>query len=89
MGWEAVLSARPAGAHALGSNPAGVSETTGNRFVIHATRFPRTIALLSKPNLNANYEDYSRYEQYSSGVETLNWAFPMGKTRCAWIGTRF
>ena len=67
------------GAHALGSNPAGVSETTGNRFVIHATRFPRTIALLSKPNLNANYEDYSRYEQYSSGVETLNWAFPIGK----------
>lgn len=67
------------GAHALGSNPAGISETTGNRFVIHATRFPHTIALLSKPNLNANYEDYSRYEQHSSGVETLNWAFPLGK----------
>ena len=67
------------GAHALGSNPAGVSVTTGNRFVIHATRFPHTIALLSKPSLNANYEDYSRYEQHSSGVETLNWAFPMGK----------
>ena len=66
------------GAHALGSNPAGISETTGNRFVIHATRFPHTIALLSKPNPNANYEDYSRYEQYASGVETLNWAFPMG-----------
>ena len=67
------------GAHALGSNPAGIGESTGNRFVIHATRFPRTIVLLSKPNLNANYEDYSRYEQHSSGIETFNWAFPMGK----------
>ena len=67
------------GANALGSNPAGMSTTDGNRFVIHATRFPRTIALLSKPNLNANYEDYSRYEHHSYGVETLNWAFPMGK----------
>ncbi len=67
------------GANALGSNPAGIGETEGNRFVIHATRFPHTIVLLSKPNLNANYEDYSRYEQGSSGVETLNWALPMGK----------
>ncbi|MCY4569659.1 MAG: hypothetical protein OXD49_15285 [Candidatus Poribacteria bacterium] len=67
------------GANALGSNPAGIGETEGNRFVIHATRFPHTIALLSKPNLNANYEDYSRYEHGSSGVETLNWAFPVGK----------
>ena len=44
------------GANALGSNPAGIGTTEGNRFVIHATRFPRTIALLSKPNLNASYE---------------------------------
>ena len=67
------------GANALGSNPAGISAMEGNRFVIHATRFPRTIALLSKPNLNASYEDYSRYEQRAYGIETLNWAFPMGK----------
>ena len=67
------------GANALGSNPAGISMMEGNRFVIHATRFPRTIALLSKPNLNANYEDYSRYEQRAYGVEALNWAFPMGR----------
>ena len=67
------------GANALGSNPAGMSAIEGNRFVIHATRFPRTIALISKPNANANYEDYSRYEQHSSGVETLNWALPIGK----------
>ena len=67
------------GANALGSNPAGMSATEGNRFVIHATRFPRTIALLSKPNLSLNYEDYSRYEQHAYGVETLNWAFPAGR----------
>lgn len=67
------------GANALGSNPAGMRAVEGNRFVIHATRFPHTIAMLSKPNLDANYEDYSRYEQYASGVETLNWTLPMGK----------
>ena len=67
------------GANALGNNPAGISVTKGDRFVIHMTRFPRTIALISKPNFNANYEDYSQYEQRASGVETLNWAFPIGK----------
>ena len=67
------------GANALGNNPAGVSAGEGNRFAIHATRYPRTVALLSKPNLNANYEDYSRYEHRAYGIETLNWAFPMGK----------
>ena len=77
------------GANALGSNPAGVSETEGNRFVVHATRFPRTIALLSKPNRDANYEDYSRYEQHSSGVETLNWAFPMGRFGTLGLGFAF
>ena len=77
------------GANALGSNPAGMSVTDGNRFVLHATRIPHTIALLSKPNLNANYEDYSRYEQHSYGVETLNWAFPSGKIWHAWTGICF
>ena len=67
------------GANALGSNPAGISVATGNRFVIHATRFPRTIALLSKPDFDENYQDYSQYEQRATGIETLNWAFPMGK----------
>ncbi len=67
------------GANALGNNPAGISAARGDRFVIQMTRFPRTIALLSKPNFNADYEDYSRYEQRASGIETLNWAFPMGK----------
>ena len=68
-----------AGANALGNNPAGIANATGDRFVIHMTRFPRTIALLSKPNFNADYEDYIKFDQRASGIETLNWAFPMGK----------
>ncbi len=67
------------GANALGNNPAGIIAADGDRFVIHMTRFPRTIALLSKPNFDADYEDYSRFEQRASGIETLNWAFPIGK----------
>ena len=77
------------GANALGSNPAGIGTTEGNRFVIHATRFPRTIALLSKPNLNASYEDYSRYEQHAYGIETLNWTFPMSKFGTLGLGFSF
>ena len=77
------------GANALGSNPAGISATAGNRFVVHATRFPRTIALLSKPNLDANYEDYSRYEQRAYGIETLNYAFPIGKFGTLGLGLAF
>ncbi|MDE0685467.1 MAG: hypothetical protein OXI63_21280 [Candidatus Poribacteria bacterium] len=77
------------GANALGSNPAGISAAAGNRFVIHATRFPRTIALLSKPNQNANYEDYSRYEQRAYGIETLNYTFPTGKFGTVGLGFAF
>ena len=77
------------GANAVGSNPAGISTAAGNRFVIHATRFPRTIAVLSKPNLNANYEDYSRYEQRAYGIETLNYAFPMGRLGTIGLGLAF
>ena len=77
------------GANALGSNPAGMSTAVGNRFVIHATRFPRTIALLSKPNSNANYEDYSRYEHRASGIETLNYTIPIGKLGALGLGLAF
>ena len=67
------------GANAVSSNPAGLTALETNQFAIHATRFPRTIALLSKPNLNANYEEYSQYEQSAYGIETVNCAFPMGR----------
>ena len=66
------------GANAVSSNPAGIATTETNQFAIHASRFPRTIALVSKLNLNANYEDYAQYEQQAYGIETLNCVFPMG-----------
>ncbi len=68
-----------AGANALGNNPAGITNAKGDRFVLHMTRFPRTIALLSKPNLDADYEDNIKFDQRASGIETFNWAFPMTK----------
>ena len=67
------------GANAIGSNPAGISLVDGDRFVIHMARFPHTIAKVSKPNVNANFEDFSQYEQQSSGIEIINWAFPIGR----------
>ena len=67
------------GADALGNNPAGISAAGGNRFVVHTIRFPRTIALLAKPNDDSAYQDYSRFEQRASGIEMLNAVFPMGK----------
>ena len=67
------------GANAISSNPAGIASAEANQFAIHATRFPRTITLLSKPNLNANYEEYGQYEQRAYGIETVNWAFPIGR----------
>ena len=67
------------GANALGSNPAGIRVAEESQFVIHATRFPRTLAMLSKPNAKANYEDYSQYEQGAYGIETLNYIRPAGR----------
>ena len=67
------------GANALGSNPAGITNVEGERFAIHMTRFPRTISMLSKPNLNADYVDSIKFDQRASGIETFNWAFPMAK----------
>ena len=66
------------GANAVSNNPAGIAAAEMNQFAIHTTRFPRTIALVSKPNLNANYEEYSQYEQSAYGIQTANCAFPMG-----------
>ena len=77
MGGSFVSTSR--GANAVSSNPAGIAATEMNQFAIHATRFPRTITLLSKPNLNANYEDYAQYEQRAYGIETVNCAFPIGQ----------
>lgn len=77
------------GANALGNNPAGMSGATGNRFVLQAVRFPDVVAVLSKPNLDANYEEYSRYEEAAYGAEILSWAFPVGRFGALGLGVAF
>ena len=79
------------GANALGSNPAGISVAEGSRFAIHARRFPRTIATISRRDaLSDNvYNDDRQYEQRAAGIQTLNWAFPLGKTGTLGLGFAF
>lgn len=67
------------GANAIGTNPAGIGIIDDNRFVFHMTRFPRTVAILAKPNISNDYEDYRRYDHHASGIETVNWVIPFGK----------
>lgn len=74
------------GANALGNNPAGIIKSDGDRFVINMTRLPRTIAILSKQNFDTDYEDFSRFEQRASGIETLNWVFPTAKFGTIGVG---
>lgn len=79
------------GANALGSNPAGISVAEGSRFVIHARRFPRTIATISRrAALSDNvYADDRQYEQRAAGIQTLNWAFPIGRAGTLGFGFAF
>ena len=65
------------GANALNSNPAGLSFMEGNRFVAHAARFPRTVAVVSKLNEVERHEDYGRYDLRASGFESINYIAPM------------
>lgn len=65
------------GANALNSNPAGLSLIEGNRFVAHAARFPRTVAVVSKLNDVERHEDYGRYDLRASGFESINYIAPM------------
>jgi hypothetical protein len=67
-----------AGANALNSNPAGLSVIDNNRFVAHFARFPRTVAVISKPNEAERYEDYGQYDLRASGLEFMNYSVPMG-----------
>ena len=64
------------GANALNSNPAGLSLIEGDRFVAHAARFPRTVAVVSKLNEVERYEDYGRYDLRASGFESVNHIVP-------------
>ena len=65
------------GANALNSNPAGLSLIEGDRFVAHAARFPRTVAVVSKLNAVERHEDFGRYDLRASGFEAINYITPM------------
>ncbi len=65
------------GANALNSNPAGLSFIEGKRFVAHATRFPRTIAVIARTNADERFEDHGQYDLRASGIELINYTVPM------------
>jgi hypothetical protein len=67
------------GANALNSNPAGLSLIKRKRFVLHATRFSRTLAVISKPNAAERFEAHSQYNLRASGIELMNYTQPIGQ----------
>ena len=69
-----------AGANALNSNPAGLSFIESNRFVMHTTRFPHTIAVISRRNEAERFEDYGQYDLRAAGFEAINYAVPMERS---------
>ncbi len=66
------------GINALNSNPAGLSFIDSNRFVSHVSRFPRTVAVIAKPNDVERYEDHNQYALHASGLEFINYSMPLG-----------
>ena len=66
------------GINALNSNPAGLSFIDTNRLVTSVSRFPRTIAVITKLNDVERYEDHSQYELRASGLEFINYSKPLG-----------
>ncbi len=76
------------GANALGSNPAGISVAEGSRFALLARRFPRTLATISRRDAREDnaYRDDRQYEQRAAGIQTLNWAFPLGRAGTLGLG---
>ena len=66
------------GINALNSNPAGLSFINSNRLVTNISRFPRTVAVLAKPNDVERYEDHNQYTLSASGLEFINYSKPLG-----------
>lgn len=67
------------GANALNSNPAELNFVDSNRFSTHMTRFPRTVAVVTKLNDAERYEDYGQYDFRASGLEFINYSVSLGK----------
>ena len=66
------------GINALNSNPAGLGFINRSRFVTHVSRFPRTVAVITKLNDVERYEDHSQYALRASGLEFINYSKPLG-----------
>ena len=66
------------GADSLNTNPAGLAYLEHNRLTTQATRFPHTIAVISKPNTEERYEEYAQYDLRAAGLEFINYSRPLG-----------
>ena len=66
------------GTNALNSNPAGLSFINSNRLVANISRFPRTVAIITKLNDLERYEDHNEYALRASGLEVINYSKPLG-----------
>ncbi|MCE2394070.1 hypothetical protein J4G02_05685 [Candidatus Poribacteria bacterium] len=65
------------GTNALNSNPAGLSFINSNRLVTNISRFPRTVAIITKLNDLERYEDHNQYALRASGLEVINYSKPL------------
>ena len=66
------------GTNALNSNPAGLGFIGSNRLVTNISRFPRTVAIITKLNDLERYEDHNQYALRASGLEFINYSKPLG-----------
>ena len=66
------------GTNALNSNPAGLSFINSNRLVTNISRFPRTVAIITRLNDLERYEDHNEYALRASGLEVINYSKPLG-----------
>ncbi len=68
-----------ADANSINNNPAGLARQNESMVSFNLTRFPRTVAIISKLNNADKYEDYSKYDLGAWGIESLNCVFSAGK----------
>ena len=66
------------GTNALNNNPAGLGFIGSNRLVTNISRFPRTVAIITKLNDLERYEDHNQYALRASGLEFINYSKPLG-----------
>ena len=68
------------GINGINNNPAGLSFIDSSRFATHVSRFPHTVAIITKLNDVERYEDHSQYMLRASGLEFINYSMPLGET---------